>query len=150
MFSFIFKLLLAIVILALAFGFFRTWQVENSENQKIFARNSAPARLDGFYKGSLNLPVKVTWAGKKFNAASSTGINVFDSGSEGYPFRTSVGVIGSSTVLDISYDTPENPFWARYILDRVVETGPDHYLGKIILRVIPNYPFSLGFFRLEK
>jgi hypothetical protein len=154
MIGFIVKLLLAIVLLAFAGAFLRSWQVENSAEQKIFAANSAPARLDGFYKGSVNLPVKVTWMGKNFNAASSTGTNIFEDATVGqraaYPFTTTVGTHDSSTVLNISYDSAENPFWARPILDQIVETGPDHYLGKITLHVIPNYPLSLGFFRLQK
>jgi hypothetical protein len=154
MISFILKLVAAFVLIAFALVFFRNWQVENSAEQKIFAANSAPARLDGFYQGSVNLPIKITWMGKNFNAASSTGTNIFEDAASGqrtaYPFSTTVGTHGSSTVLNISYDSAENPFWVRPILDQVVETGPDHYLGKITLRMIPNYPLSLGFFRLQK
>lgn len=152
---FLIKLILALVILALALGFFRTWQVENSDEGKLFASNSAPtAKLDGFYKGSVNAPVKVTWLGKKFISASSTGINVFDDGnggqSERYPFSTSMGLHGTSTALYIDYSLPENPFWVRPILDELVEVAPHAYLGKMTLRIIPSYPFTIGFFRLSK
>src|SRR5262245_28330253 len=125
---FLLKLVVGLVVLLLVLAYARTWQVDNSENQKIFAANGAPnPALDGFYKGAVSLPVKVTWSGKKFDAASSTGINVFDDGSERYPFSTSVGVIGSSTVLNISYDRPENPFWVRPIVDQLIQTGPGNY-----------------------
>lgn len=151
MISFILKLIGAVVIILVVGAFLRTWQVENSENQKIFAANGAPnPALEGFYPGTVNLPIKVTWVGKNFNAASSTGANVFEGSREDYPFTALVGVNGQSTVLNISYDLPQNPFWIKPIVDQIVETSPGHYLGKITLHLIPNYPFSLGFFRLQR
>ncbi len=139
---------LAVVFLGLAFA--RTWQVENSENQKIMERSSAPSKpLEGFYEGTVSLPVKVTWTGKKFSAANSNGINVFEDGVDRFPFKTAVGTVGSSTVLNISYDLPENPFWIRIITDQLVETGPNRYLGKMTAHILPGFPFSLGFFRLS-
>ena len=152
---FVLKVLLAILIIVLALAFVRSWQVENSENQKIFAASAAPQEaLDGFYSGSVNAPVKVTWLGKKFDSTASTGVNIFEDGSagerEGYPFATSLGINGSSTVLNIDYDQPANPFWIRPILDQLIETEPGKYLGKVTVRLIPSYPFSIGFFRLKK
>ena len=147
---FLIKLIIALVILVLIASFLRTWQEDNSENGKAFAASMAPSPApDGFYKGTVNSPFKVTWTGKKFNAASSTGINIFDengTSTEKYPFKTSVSV----TILNIDYDVPENPFWIRPILDKLVETAPGEYLGKLTMRIIPGYPFTLGFFRLEK
>jgi len=152
---FLFKLVIGIAIFVLGAGFLQTWYVENSDNGKLFASSSAPnTKLDGFYKGSVNLPVKVTWLGKKFNSASSTGINVFDDGNpqpaERYPFTTSIGLHGEKTALYIDYDRPENPFWIRLILDQLVEPLPGQYMGKLTVRIIPGYPYSLGFFRLQK
>ena len=151
---FLIKLIIGLVILALALGFFRTWQVENSDNQKKFAAGKAPSTaLDGLYHGSVSTPIKVTWLGKKFIAASSTGINVFEDGSsttERYPFATALGISGSTTVLNIKYDLPENPFWLRPVLDQLVEIAPGDYLGKLTVLVVPGYPFSLGFFKLIK
>ena len=152
---FLLKLIVALAVIILGLGFFRSWQVENSDNGKLFASSTAPTvKLDGFYKGSVNTPVKVTWLGKKFIAASSSGINIFDDGAggtrEGYPFKTFMGLNGSSTALYIDYDLPDNPFWARSILDELVQTAPDQYLVKLTLRIIPGYPLSLGFFKLQK
>lgn len=151
---FLIRLIFSLVILALALGFARTWQIENSEMGKQFASSSAPTvTLDGFYKGSVNLPVKVTWLGKKFNAADSSGVNVFESGSgesEMYRFKTVHGLHGSNTLLYIVYDIPENPFWIRPILDQLVEIAPGEYLGKLTVQIVPGYPFSLGFFKLSK
>lgn len=54
MINFILKLVFALAIIALGFGFFRTWQVENSDTQKQFAAASAPqVPLNGFYRGSV-------------------------------------------------------------------------------------------------
>ena len=155
MIMFILKLLAALVLIGLGLGFFRTWQVENSQNEKTFASGKQfTSKLDGFYKGGVSTPVKVTWLGKKFNSASSTGINIFEDGQggqrEGYPFNTSMATSGSSTVLNIDYDRPENPFWVRPILDQLVEVEPGNYLGKLTVRVVPGYPFSFGFFHLAK
>jgi hypothetical protein len=38
----------------------------------------------------------------------------------------------------------------RPILDEVVQTGKDAYFGKLELRLIPGYPFTLLFFDLNK
>lgn len=153
--SFLIRLVFSLVILALALGFARTWQIENSELGKQFASSSAPTvKLDGFYKGSVNLPVKVTWLGKKFNSADSSGINVFENGTGGenemYRFKTVHGLHGENTVLHIVYDIPDNPFWVRPVLDQLVEIAPGDYLGKLTVQIVPGYPFSLGFFKLSK
>jgi hypothetical protein len=152
---FVLKVVVALIVIVLVLAFARSWQVESSENQKIFAANAAPQpALDGLYSGSVSTPVKVTWLGKKFNAASSTGINVFDDGQggqhEGYPFATSVATNGTSTVLNIDYAHPDNPFWIRPILDQLVQVAPGEYLGKLTVRLVPGYPMSLGFFQLKK
>jgi hypothetical protein len=149
------KFLIGLVLVALATGFFRTWQIENSDNQKLFASSSAPKeKLNGLYKGSVNLPVKVTWLGKKFDSKTSTGINVFDDGGgtthDSFPFNTYAGSSSSSTALYIDYDKPENPFWIRPIVDQLVEVNPGDYLGKLSYRLIPGYNFELEFFRLKK
>jgi len=149
------KFLLGIIVLLVAAGFLQTWQVNTSENGKLFASSSAPkVALNGFYKGGVNLPVKITWLGKKFIAASSTGINIFDDGDpqpdERYPFTTSVASSSGKTVLLLDYNLPENPLWLRPVLDEVVEPMPGQYMGKLTVRIVPGYPFALGFFRLTK
>jgi hypothetical protein len=35
-------------------------------------------------------------------------------------------------------------------LDEVVAIGPDHLLGKLIVRLIPGHPFAILFFELRK
>ncbi len=121
-------------------------------NQKLFLSGKVPdPNPNGFYKGSLDGP-KTFWQGKKFDAASSTGINLIGS-KEVYPFKTYVakGLKDKNLdVLKIDYNIPENPFWIRLILDEIVQISPNNYLGKVHLKIIPGLPFTLGYFRLEK
>ena len=150
------KIVIGIAIILLVVGVGRTWQVEQRENQTLFLAGAAPqSPLDGLYRGSVP-GQSVSWLGKKFNAADSTGINVFDKEGaqvERYPFKTSVTKGIRDTELDvlaIDYNISGNPFWLRPILDEVVEVEPGKYLGKLHVRLIWGYPFTLGFFELTK
>lgn len=141
----------ALIILLLLLALFRTWQTQNSLNQKLFLSGKVPNPLpNGSYKGSVG-NIKVGWQGKKFDASSSSGINLI-SGKEQYPFKTYVGkgLADNIDVLKIDYNLPQNPFWLRFILDEIVEVERGKYLGKVHLNLIPGLPFSLGYFRLEK
>ena len=157
MFSFLFKLLILILCLALLFGIWRTWKMEHSPNQTLYVRGTAPTPPpDGFYRGSVG-EHKISWLGKRFNASEKSGINVFDDGKgihkERYPFKTAYtkGLTDKDlNVLAIDYNIPENPFWLRPVLDEVVQIAPHEYLGKLHLRLIPGYPFTLGYFKLTK
>jgi hypothetical protein len=151
---FILKLILALTIFFVGFGIWRTWQMEHSEYQVRFAAGTAPTpALEGPYPG--RVPGHVfAWQGKKFNAGD-TGINVFnakDGQYERYPFVTSVdaGVRTHNPVLKIDYNIPENPWWLKPVLDEVVQVAPDFYIGKMHLRIIPGYPFTVAFFELKK
>ncbi|MEK7505934.1 MAG: hypothetical protein AAB597_03530, partial [Patescibacteria group bacterium] len=125
--SLILKLLFWSALAAILFGFFRTYQMEGSDNQVAFLKGSMPNPLpDGFHMGSVSGP-KVSWLGKKFEASKQTGINIFknkDGGQkEKYPFKTYIGKgvrDKEIEVLKIDYNVPENPFWLRYSLDEVV------------------------------
>ena len=159
---FLLKTLVVILFVILLFGFCCTWVVEHSYNQKQFLAGTAPNPTpDGLYSGTVPGHT-VSWLGKKFNAASSTGINVFDDGKdtngniiqgERYPFKTSY-VKGSRDknldVLAIDYNIATNPFWLRLILDEIVQVAPGQYLGKLEVRIIPRFPFTLAFFELKK
>lgn len=149
------KLVFGVVTVFIFIGLGRTWQLEHSENQKLFSKGSAHNKPNGFYRGSV-AGYAGSWQGKKFDAEKSKGINVFKRATttkEAYPFATSVGKGVQNTGLDvikIDYDTPENPFWMHPILDEIVETSPGNYLGKLHVRIIPGYPFTLAFFELKK
>lgn len=134
-------------ILTRMFNFFL-----NSSNQKLFLSGKVPnPKPNGFYRGSLKR-LKTPWQGKKFDEGTSTGINLIN-GKEVYPFKTYVGKglkDKNLNVLKIDYNTPENPFWVRLILDEIVQISPNKYLGKVHLKIIPGLPFTLGYFNLEK
>ena len=53
-------------------------------------------------------------------------------------------------VIKLDYDSPENPFLIRVILDEIVEIAPDQYLGKIHLKVLPGFYSTIGYFGLKK
>jgi hypothetical protein len=119
--------------------------------QKLFLSGRVPSPLpNGFYKGSVGM--KTSWQGKKFDAKLQKGINIIN-GREVYPFRTYVGKglrDKDLDVLKIDYNIPKNPFWLRFILDEIVQTSPNHFLGKVHIKLLPGVHFTLGFFRLEK
>ncbi len=150
----VFKTLLVLVIAAFLAGFLRTLQIEHGTQAEAFRKGTAPnPPLDGLYAGTVP-GYSTSWLGKKFDEKNALGINKFSEGSitaEKYPFKTSVGtgVRIASDVLKIDYNLPENPFWLRAVLDEVVQTGPGKYLGKLELRIVPGYPFSILYFELE-
>ncbi len=150
----IISIFVGIIVGLVAFGLYRTYKVEHSDNQAIFLKGSLPSNLDGFYKGTVN-SYHGTWQGKTFFASQSKGINSFkDAGKDTtrYPFKTysGTGLLDGIQVLKIDYNVPENKFWTRFLLDEIVQTEPNNYVGKIHLRIIPGLPFTIGYFRLSK
>ena len=160
-----FKIFLALLLVILLLCFFRTWQMKREPNQSVFAAGALPnPKPDGFYQGSVGF--KTSWLGKKFFAENSTGVNVIavkakkksantESASEvdKYPFKTYTGpglFDQKLFVQKIDYNVKGNPFWIKWILDEIVQIGPDHYLGKMQLRIIPGLPFSVLYFELKK
>jgi len=144
----VFLILAAVVII----GIIRTVHSQRSPAQAEFTAGKVPDPLpDGFYAGSVD-GLKTSWRGKKFNASSQSGINLFGN-EEQYPFKTYVSRGASDRglqTLKIDYNVAGNALWLRPILDEMVETSPGHYLGKVQLRLLPGWPFTLGYFRLQK
>ena len=69
-----------------------------------------------------------------------------------YPFKTYIGKglqDKKINVIKIDY-AQSDPWWVTYVLDEIVEIGPQTYLGKVHLTIIPGIPFTVGFFRLQK
>lgn len=150
------KTLIAILIFPIL-GILRTIQLQNSPLQKLFLSGIIPAKSpDGFYKGTAYGLRNTSWQGKKFDAKTKTGINVLKKGlgtEEHFAFISSVGPGLRDTsiqVLKIDYSQTKKPFWLRFILDEVVETAPGTLLGKVHVRLIPGFPFTVGFFKLGK
>ena len=148
------KILVLILVLILVGMFLRTLQLATSSQEKEFSAGTVTTMPDGFYSGTVIGP-KVTWLGKRFDAARGTGINVFSTGTntttDKYPFVFSKaqGVHDTMQVIAIDYNLPENPWYQRPVLDEIVMTAPGQYLGKLQLRIIPGYPFALTFFGLK-
>ena len=161
------KIILGLIVVFFLVHILRTWQLEHSANQKLFASGTIPNPLpDGLYNGSVSGHT-FSWLGKKFFATTSRGINIFtpldiklsngvnqnSTTTEKYPFKTSLGKGLRDKTLDvfqIDYNIPANPFWLRPILDEIVEITPGHYLGKLQARFIPGFPFTLSYFELKK
>ena len=152
--------LVALVVIALAtglaYGYYRTLLSEGSPKQDAFVKGTFPSRPPaGLLKGSVD-GLQVSWKGKKLNAKDHTGINIFageNSEEERYPFKTYLAKGLRDPDLDvfrIDYDLPGNPFWLRRITDEIVQVEKGKYLGKVHLRILPGYPFTMGYFRLEQ
>ncbi len=150
-----FKLLFVTLLIFILLAVIRTWQIEHSADQKIFVQGQSPNPApEGLYKGSVP-GHKVSWLGKKFDAVNHSGINIFDDRKGGQAERYSfVTAYGSGlrdknlAVLKIDYNIQSNPFWLRAILDEIVQVGPNEYLGKVHVRIIPGLPFTFGYFKL--
>ncbi len=140
----------------LSFGTYRTIITRMNPKQQVFLGGEIPTMLpDGFYRGSAD-GYQGSWQGKKFVAGEHRGVNVFleDGVSvEKYPFALYVGVGVADKdlpVVAIDYNIKGNPWWIRPVLDEIVEVSPGKFLGKLEFRAVPWFPFSLGFFSLEK
>jgi hypothetical protein len=159
-----------------------------AELEGLFARGVPPEPpLDGRYDGALLhltlgpgadlvlgrlLGLWLPWLGKRFDAASASGENVFDmrayrGGERLTPaayrawwpedvqsyralrFTTAVvpgGLDSGLEVLRIDYDLPENPPLVRRIADELVAVQPGVYLGQALLRGASR---RLAWFTLE-
>ncbi len=158
MLRFLFKILFFLLLIAAAFLSALNWWVGKSALNERFAKGKvADQRPTGVYHGDVEMiPFKTPWKGKKFDAKSARGINVFrsDEGNqERYPFKTYDGkslTVENTKVIVVDYNIPENPVWLQSLEDEIVLIATDQYLGKIHLRLPFDYTLSLGFFTLEK
>ena len=151
----LYYLFLIPITLFVLLALLRTYQTQHKFLQKDFLKGTIPNPLpNGPYKGGV-ANLKVTWQGKSFDAKNNTGINKFKVGDkevEKYPFKTYVakGLQDNIDVIKIDYNIRQNPWWLRIVLDEIVKTGEDEFLGKVHMRLIPGLPFSLGYFTLKK
>ncbi len=148
--------LIFLTVAFFVFGFYRNWRTQNSPNEKIFLAGKIPKDLlDGFYKGKV-AGLKTNWQGKVFHSKLQKGANIFGTGvkkQEVFPFKTYVGKGIADKNLDvvkIDYNIPQNPLWLRSILDEVVETSKNHFLGKLNIRIFPGLSFAMGYFTLTQ
>ena len=145
---------LIVFFAGLALLIWRDVKSRRSPNHALFRRGSIPLQLpEGDYKGSVT-GYGGDWIGKTFDPQHAAGKNLFRSPGgveQRYPFKTAVGrgLADPITVVKIDYDIVGNPLWLRSILDEIVEVGPNHYLGKIHLRLGPMH-VTVGYFELKK
>lgn len=170
-------LILAIAVW-LAFFALVTYLSKTSRRQKEFAAGKLPDPApDGFYRGSAYLlgGGPVPWLGKSFEPGTALGFNTFtpkgasllkimtplyklfrinrDGNTDAYYFKTSTGPGFRDREIEtfkLDYNSPENPFLIRIILDEIVETAPKEYLGKVHMKVFPGYYATIGYFGLRK
>ena len=147
----IFGIVLLVILLGLLYGSFVTWRVEHASQQAEFRAGTLPNVLpDGPYDGTSPDLERRSWHGKSFERATSTGLNRIGS-EEKYPFDMSFGsgLRDPIKVITIDYNLPENPWWLRLVTDEIVQTSPNHYLGKVHVRIL-GLTFSIGYFELQK
>jgi hypothetical protein len=149
------KFMLTLALVGLVLLWLRSWQVQRDPRQNEFLQGTVPnPKPDGLYQGGARF--LGSWRGKTFNAAENTGINRFDDGkgniAEKYVFTTfeADALLDRKKVLKINYRLPQNPWWARFIEDELVQTGEGQYLGKLLLKIIPGFPFAALYFTLKK
>lgn len=171
-------LIAAFAILAiLIVGSFITYLVGRSPYQSMFVGGKAPDPApQGFHKGLPHVlfDKKTPWMGKSFDRDTQTGFNIFtptgasilkiatplysrfhlnpEGNTDAYYFKTFIGKGKKDAEIDVmklDYDSAENPWLIRIILDEIVETAPDSYLGKIHVKVLPGFYVTIGYFGLR-
>jgi hypothetical protein len=146
-------------------------------SETVFTRQHTYTPPDGFYQGTAHVlfDKQTLWLGKSFDNANNLGFNIFtssgrkllkfmmplykgfNSNSDGntnafyFKTRTEPALKDAPlNVIKLDYDSPENPFIIRIILDEIVEVAPEQYLGKIHLKVLPGFYSTIGYFGLKK
>ncbi len=121
---------------------------------------------NGFYKGKLlNLnsssliysfaellaKIWLPWQGKMFYSETKEGDNVIF-GKHKFPFKFYKGksLDGAKTeVMILDYNLPENPTKVRKVIDELVLTKKNYYLGKAYIKKGKDYKLVANF-SLEK
>ena len=170
--------LLIVIAAWLGFCMLVTFLVGKSRRQGEFLLGKLPSEEpNGFYRGTAYLlgGGPVPWLGKSFEAANDKGFNIFtpkgtsilklmtpvyryfrvnaDGNTDAYYFDTRTGPGFRDKRIQtfkLDYDSPENPFLIRIILDEIVEIAPQEFLGKVHLKIFPGYYATIGFFGLQK
>ncbi len=130
--------------------------VERKIEQASFTKGTADlSGLDGDYIGVAH-GYSGSWQGKTIFKNKKSGINRFLYGEkleQKYPFGLSIQKALRDTgkdVIVLNYNQPGNPWWLKYIVDEMVQTGPQEYLGKVHVKIAPDLVFTLGYFSLTK
>lgn len=150
----LFCVLLVVALLAIGYGFFRTWKTGRSDKYEKFVQGTLPAQMpEGPWTGYVDELTGVSWKGKKF-LGDGKGINVFENNgvkSEAYQFAFfQTEGVDVPKVVRLDYGQKGNPLWLRFIVDEMVSVGDNRFLGIVYIDLIPGIPFRMGYFRLEK
>lgn len=152
----IFLFVLLLIGSIVGFGYYRTWQMQNSHLQQEFIKGTVPIEgPEGFYAGTANFPTG-PWRGKKFDSEKNTGVNVIHTiagETDRFSFKTETGKgiqDKDLEIIKIDYNIPSNSWPVRLVLDEIVEVTPDKFLGKMHVRIPYLPPFTLVYFRLKK
>lgn len=168
----------AAVVVWLLFWSLVSFFVNRSRYNQKFSEGIAPdLPPQGFYKGTAHIlfDKPVPWLGKSFDSANQLGFNIFtplgakllkvmtplykrfgvnkDGNTDAFYFktRTEPGLKDPQlNVIKLDYDSRGNPVLIRVILDEIVEVAPDEFLGKIHLKVFPQFYSTIGYFSLKK
>lgn len=168
----------AVIVGWLVFWTLVSFLVGKSAYHKQFIAGKIPENApDGFYKGTAHIlfDKQTPWLGKSFDRSNRLGFNIFTPvgakilkitapfykrysvNEEGntlafyFQTRTEPGIKDKDLdVIKLDYDSTENPFRIRLILDEIVETAPQEYIGKIHLKVFPGFFCTIGYFSLRK
>lgn len=148
--------LLILTVAVLGYGFYRTWKTGTYAEYSEFKSGTAPEIFpDGPWNGRAEELGDISWKGKKF-LGNGRGINVFEKSgtkTEAYPFAhtvtDSIGMSGMK-ILKLDYNQPTNPWWLTFIVDEMVSVGQNQFLGIVYIKLIPGFPFRMGYFRLTK
>jgi hypothetical protein len=177
-FLWIFVSVIAAVAVWLGYFALLTYVVGKGRRQQEFLNGRLPSGPpDGFYRGSAYLMgnARVPWLVKSFESENARGFNIFtptgatmlklltpfyrhfrlnrDGNTDAYYFNTSTGPGFRDRGIEtfkLDYDSPENPFLIRIILDEIVEIAPQEFLGKVHVKVFPGYYATIGFFGLRR
>ena len=170
--------IIIVVAVWLAFWALVTLLMQQSGHHQKFLHGSLPQTPpDGFHQGAAHLLFdrQTPWLGKSFDRNDGVGFNIFtpqgssilkimtplyklfsknaDGNTKAYFFKTYAAPALKDAPLEViklDYDSAENPFLIRIVLDEIVETAPDVFLGKVHLKVFPRIYATIGFFGLKK
>jgi hypothetical protein len=153
-FFFIFAAVFLLACLALGYGVYRTWITGRMSEYDMFRLGALPSAMpEGLWNGSAVGLGEVSWKGKKF-FDGGRGINVFvtdDVQSDQYPFAFfETEGEDQQKVIRLDYNEKDNPLWLRFIVDEMVSVSENEFLGLVYIKLLPGFPFRMGYFRLGK
>ncbi len=149
-------ILFLVFVVIMALGIAVTWSTQHGDLEAKFLQGTVPKELpDGPYIGTVS-GYAGNWRGKEFIRSKKAGLNRFGEGEKLerlYPFALYPAKAlrdAGLDVLKLDYNVTGNPEWLKLVTDEIVEIEPGHFLGKVHVRLVPGYPFALGYFELRK